>query len=136
MQKDTSPGKHTGDFSRAMLKDAGYKRRGLYWYHIKNFLLPYYSRERIYIVIQERMFFRTAPEMRKLFSFLGVVEFSLNSSVVSFDSRNKPMSVFRRWSTGYPPIDGKLRKRWMRFYGHDIDGLQSFLGYRIQEWEA
>jgi len=133
MQRQTSPSKYSRGFGEAM-SDKGYYKGGRYWNAIKSNVLPFFPKERIYVVVCEWMRSEIQDQMNRLFSFLGVHPRVFPVVNVAFADRDKPVSGYRSWMTESEPLDGELRDKLLRLYAEDNRRLFKFLGFPVKEW--
>lgn len=126
--------KYNFSFEQALEKDKGYIKRGKYYELIKNNVMGLFSREQLYIVIQERMKNNTHEELNKIYKFLGVPEFHTQIQQVKFKNRDGKLNGYRTWSSSYPPLDNNVREKYLPIFRKDNEKLFDFLGYEITEW--
>lgn len=131
MQLKTIPTKRNRKFN---WKSSGRQNRGKYYKMIKQKILPFFHKNQIYICIQERMYDNTNKELNKLYNFLNVSEFDIKVKQISFEDRDKKLSVARKWKTDYTPINPKIYSKMQELYKKDNEKLFDFLGYEIKEW--
>lgn len=134
MQLKTSPGKNTHGFDKAANR-AGYRKRGRYLGILESNVLPFFPKDQIYIVIQERMYSDVEFEINKLSDFLGVKHVDLPVEKVSFKKRDKEMCVYRKWKTEYEDMRSETRKMLVDYYAEHNRKFFDFLGFEIKEWE-
>ena len=133
MQRHTAPKKYTRGFDAAV-NDKGYRKRGRYYDLLSNNVLPYFSKEHLYLVIQERMYNNTQGEMDKLSDFLGVERVKVPISIVNSRDRDKKMNSYRKWKTEYEPMSKKSKERLIKYYAEPNKRLFDLLGEKIAEW--
>ncbi len=134
MQRHTAPRKHTRGFDTAV-NDKGYKKRGRYYDLLSNNVLPYFSKEHLYLVIQERMYKDTQAEIDKLCDFLGAKYAQVSVNAVDSKDRDKKMTSYRKWKTKYGPMSEKSRDELKKYYAEPNKQLFDFLGEEIAEWK-
>ena len=134
----------TGTFTYEIAEKKGYLTRGKYYKQIMNNILPFFPKENLYILIQERMKNDTCGEMNKLFEFLEVSKLEYDVQKVSFQEatnrnldlkKDSQVKSYKIWQTKYKPIDSKLDKRLKEYFKKHNEKLFEFLGYNIREWE-
>jgi len=133
MQRHTAPRKHTRGFDAAV-NDKGYRKRGRYYELISNNVLPYFPKEQLYCVIQERMYKNTQKEIDKLSDFLGVERALVPVNIVDSKDRDKKMKSYRKWQTKYGPMSEKSKNELKKYYSEYNKQLFEFLGEEIVEW--
>lgn len=133
MQRHTAPKKHTRGFDAAV-NDKGYRKRGGYYDLLDSNVLPYFSKEHLYLVIQERMYKDTQGEIDKLSDFLGVEHAQMPVSMVDSKDRDKNMDSYRKWKTKYNPMSEKAKRELSKYYLEPNKRLFDFLGEEITEW--
>ena len=134
MQRHTAPRKHTQGFNKAV-NDAGYRKRGKYYEMLADNVLPFFPKNQIYIVIQERMYRDTVSEVNGLCDFLGVGHIEMDVQDISFKDRDGQTDSFRRWKTGYTEMSQKSRRVLVDYYVEPNRKLFDFLGHEIEEWK-
>ena len=132
-------------FDMSLAGQRGYLYRGLYYLQISNNILPFFSKENLYVVIQERMKSNTNYELNKLYDFLGVDQYDLKvkettaekatgrSLDLNKDGKDKNYKV---WSTKYESMPLELKDDLAQYYRKHNEKLFEFLGYKIEEWEG
>ena len=130
-------------FTLKIAQKRGYLERSKYYKQIKNNVLPFFPRENLYIIIQERMKNNTNEEMNKLYKFLGVEELDYGiQKVTSQEATNRNLDLkkdseiklYKVWKTKYKPMNSKLNKQLKEYFKSYNEKLFEFLGYSIQEW--
>jgi len=121
----------------------GHLQRGLYYEQIKNNVLPFFPKENLYILIQERMKDNVVGEMNRLYDFLNVKRCNFDIMEVTSDeatnrnldlNKDSEVKSYKKWSTNYKPMFFEDRENVNSFYEpHNID-LFNFLRYDIEEW--
>ncbi len=96
--------------------------KGMYGLQI-NHLLQFYPRERIHIIITERMYRSSQDEYQKVLAFLGLAQ--------------NDQAIENRNVRSYPqPMREETRARLEEFYRPHNELLFKILGERIPEWEG
>ncbi len=121
----------------------GHLQRGLYYEQIKNNVLPFFPKESLYILIQERMKDNVVGEMNRLYDFLNVKKCNFDTmEVTSAEATNRNLDLnkdgkvkaYKKWSSKYPPMSSNIEKDLYMYYKEHNKLLFDFLGYRIEEW--
>lgn len=131
------------NFTFKFAKKFGYLYRGEYYNLITNNVLPYFNKENIYFIVQERMKNNTQNVMNELYEFLGVskIDFGIQE-VESKEATNRNLDLnadskikaYKVWSSNYKPIDSELKKELYEYFKSHNKKLFKFLGYKIDEW--
>jgi len=130
-------------FTFKLAEKRGYLSRGKYYNQIKENVLPYFNKENIYIIIQERMKINTQKEMRKLYKFLGVSDVKFGIQVVTPEEatdRNldlktdRNIQAYKVWKSNYKPMNEKVRFELYKYFESHNERFFKFLGYKIEEW--
>jgi len=136
MQLDTHPRKYPPAFDVAIKKNKGYQHRGKYYQMLEQNVLPFFSRDQIYIIVQERVKSNTLSEMNKLYDFLGLPHHDEKIVRVTFKNRDSVVDGYRQWSSNYRQKIKPSTLQWMKeLYVKPNDRLFDFLGERIEEWK-
>jgi len=122
-------------FEHALRKNKAFFRNGLYYRQMRDHVLPYFSRERLFVAIQERMKADTPGEMAKIFQFLGAGACDLEVEEVPFSERDGSVEGFRKWQSGYGPMEDETRRTLVEKYRGENERLFEFLGHSVDEWE-
>lgn len=113
----------------------GPRVRGNYYAQLQRSIIPFFRREQIYFMIQERMRANLTEEMNKLYAWLGLQLFSADTTTVPFANRDAPTGGYRDWVTGYPDNMPKEAFLYLREY-YQSEGVRFFeyVGEEITEW--
>ena len=132
MQKDRVSGINTGHLYR-----------GLYYSQIRDHVLPYFPRESLYILIQERMKKDTTAELNELYGFLGVDKLDFETMEVTSEeaidreldlNKDGEIKSYKKWSSKYEPMSSNTERDLEIYYKEPNRLLYNFLGYKIDEW--
>ena len=115
-------------------KDVGYTHRGKYFEMIKRNVLPYYPKESIHIVIQERMKDDVTGEMNKIFKFLDLSEHIIPVQKVSVKQKDEKIKDYKKWSSDYKNLDPSIRQQLMKLFEPHNQKLFDFMGATVKEW--
>jgi len=131
-------------FTIELAERKGYLNRGKYYKQITKNLLPFFPRENLYIIIQERMKNNLNEEMNKLYRFIGVSELNYETQKVTFqEATNRNLNLekdskiksYKVWKTKYnKPMDSKANTQLKKYFKKYNEDLFKFLGCSIKEW--
>lgn len=123
----------------------GYLRRGEYHKQIINNILPFFPKENLHIIIQERMKQNTTEEMNKLYKFIGVPELDYDIQIVTFEEatnrnldlkKDGKIKKYKVWETKYKPINPELKEQFDEYFESHNQKLFELLGEEIKEWRS
>jgi len=132
------------NFTFKFAKKFGYLYRGEYYNQIKENVLPYFKKDNIHIIIQERMKSDTQNVMRDLYKFLGVSDVNFDvQKVTPEEATNRNLNLqedgnvksYKIWKSNYKPMNQELRKELYKYFKVHNKRLFKFLGYKINEWK-
>lgn len=131
-------------FTIDLAKKRGYLNRSKYYNMIENNILPFFPKENLYFIIQERMKNSTSNEMNKLFKFLNVKELNYDFYKVSSQeainrnldlNKDSEIKSFKVWNTKYnKQINKNIKNQLKDYFIEHNEKLFEFLNYRINEW--
>jgi len=131
-------------FNFKFAKKFGYLKRGEYYNLIKENVLPFFEKDQIHIIIQERMKNDTINTMKNLYDFLGVsnVDFDIQK-VTPEEATNRNLNLqedgniksYKVWNSNYKPMNQGLREELYKYFKVHNKRLFKFLGYKINEWK-
>ena len=136
-------GKVKQAFNVDMANKKGYLYRGCYYKQLINNVLPFFSKNNLYIIIQERMKEDTDNELNSLYNFLGVDTYRLGVEETTAEiATNRNLDLvkdgaiksYKVWDTKYEPLSANIRKELAEYYKIHNDNLFELLGYTIKEW--
>jgi len=130
-------------FNFNSIKKNGYSNRSKYFSLIEENILPFFRKEDLYIIVQEEMKKNTDNELNKLYKFLGVSEFHLDTNTVSSElatnrnldlEKDKKIKSYKVWNSKYKPMNPELKKILKDYFLFENKKLFNFLGYEIKDW--
>lgn len=130
-------------FDFLVAKKYGYLKRGLYHKQIVENVLPFFKKEQLYILIQEKMKENTNTELNKLYRFLGVSEFNLNVKKVTSKEatdrnldlkKDSQLQFYKNWNSKYDQMSYSVRTQLNNYFKEPNKCLFNYLGYKIKEW--
>ena len=122
-------------FRKKFKNDAFFRSKGEYKNLIEKNVLPYFSKEQLFIVIQERMKKDTNAEMNKIYKMLGVPELIVDTQEISFKDKDKKTDKYKSWTSNYPLITILEFEELEDYYKEHNEKFFEFLGYEIEEWQ-
>jgi len=131
-------------FTIKLAEKRGYLNRSKYYKQITKNVLPFFPKENLYIIIQERIKNNTNEEMNKLYKFIGVSELDYKTKKVTSQEatdrnlnlkKDSEIKSYKVWKTKYKSMDSKLNKQLRKYFQKHNEKLFELLGYKIQEWE-
>ncbi len=130
-------------FDMSLAGQRGYLYRGLYYLQIMNNIMPFFLKENLHIVIQERMKTDTNGELNKVCDFLGVDHYDLEVKETTAEiATNRSLDLnedgkvksYKVWSSKYELLDPEMRESLVKYYKDHNEKLFEFLGNGIKEW--
>lgn len=100
-----------------------YVQRGMYMDQIERFHSVFPDRNKLLVVIAERIHNHPTEEYSRIFKFLGAESFKFLAEDEHIGTYSSAMNL---------KVEDKLRK----FYKSHNERLYQYLGYRIHEWEC
>ncbi len=121
-----------------------YSKKGQYLQILQDNILPFFPKENLHFVINERMRADINAELNKIYSFVGADEFHCKTE--QFESPtgikksdnpvHKKRDEYQSWVSQYEPLNGELRQQLLNFHASNNEKLFQFLGYSVPEWQA
>ena len=137
MMKKTRPSRYKVGFRKLVgKKDSELVDKGLYFKHIKNKVMPYFSMDNVYISVQERMKLNTNEELNRIYSFLGLEEFNNEVNNVSHKEKDVFIDKYKVWKSKYKSMDSSDRKYLNKLFKPNTEKLYGILGEEVKEWQA
>jgi len=131
-------------FTIELAEKKGYLNRGKYYKQITKNILPFFPKENLHIIIQERMKNNLNEEMNKLYKFLGASELNYGIQKVTFQEatnrnldlkKDSKIKLYKVWKSKYKlSMDKNLKSQLKEYFKKHNDKLFKFLEYDIQEW--
>ena len=121
-------------FKKKFRDDSFFRWKGDYYDQISKNILPFFPKEQLYVVIQERMKNNPEIEMNKLYEFLGVSEFSNATDDIVAKDKDDVVGGYKRWTSHYDPMSDALRAKIKSYYQTPMQNFFDFFGERIEEW--
>jgi hypothetical protein len=134
MQLHTAPGKNSRGFLKATQDHPSYLKKGRYLDMLKSNVLPFFERSDLMVVVQEQMYADTRRILAEIHGFLGVEQCKKGVEDISFKDRDSKTSTYRRWQSGYQPMNSRLRRRLLVDMRRHNLLFFDWLGYEIPEW--
>ena len=132
-------------FDMDLVNQRGYLYRGMYYQQINSNVLPFFPKESLYIVIQERMKNNINYELAKLCDFLEVrphnFEIEETTAAKATDrsldlNEDGRVRLYKKWHSEYKPMSMEMGKNLSQYFKKHNENLFKFLGYEIMEWES
>ena len=113
----------------------GPRARSCYYDQLQRAVLPFYPKDQIYVVIQERMLKDTNKELNNLRLWLGLPFFNAPVNHISFRDRDLHIGGLRVWETEHKvDMSTSLRGELNEYFKPHNDKLFDWLGYSIDDW--
>ncbi len=141
-------GKKRSSINAVFSPSSSHRKKGNYMKILRKNVFPFFDREQLHIVIQERMKAETNQEMNKIYEFLGLAPYYSLTETVHAKERDQPVvstnrgfvpgvrNNYKTWATEYPPLKSEIRRKLIKSYKADNEELFEFLGFRVQEWDS
>jgi hypothetical protein len=122
----------------------GHIERGFYYKQLINHVIPYFPKENVYVLVQEKLKKNTDEELNKLYKFLGVSDYHLDTMRITSEAatdrkldlkKDGQIKAYKVWGTEYKPLGKKSREILYSTYADQVEKLFNFLGYEIYEWK-
>ncbi len=136
MMKKTSPKRYRQGFRKIVRRDRGMIEKGMYFKQVQRKILSFFSRENLYISIQERMAADVNKELNAVYDFLGVDRINKDVENISDKSKDIFIDNYKKWHSEYPPMKQPEKEHLKRLYGEANKRFFGFIGEEINEWKS
>jgi hypothetical protein len=109
-----------------------------------NHVLPLFSRENLHIIIQERMQADTSGELNRLYEFLNVSQYDLDTVETTAEiakdkqldlKKDGEIKIYKNWRSQSGEMPYEPKEFLTKYFQDHNKKLFEFLGYDIPEWE-